>query len=205
MMRNRVLTAALAAALTLGAAGTGAAADSDSNHRQQQRSPRAERADAAETAEAFGARGAPADAVAAAERAVDGRAAKLSMENENGMALYEVRVAAADRVVSVKIDPATGAVRGTERAGLIARVFDREDWAGIRALQEAPTTLGQAIAAAERAADGGRAVEAAWEGEDHATGYEVEVVREGGAVTKTVVDARSGQARPASPERSGHR
>ncbi len=86
---------------------------------------------------------------------------------------------------------------------MLDRVFDREDRAGIQALLKAPTTLGQAVVAAERAAGGGRAVEAAWEGEDRATGYEVEVAQDGGAVPKVFVDAVSGQARPASPEHGG--
>jgi uncharacterized membrane protein YkoI len=111
MVRSRTLPAALAAALVLGIAGGAALAQSSQQQQQQQQQQRGrhgERENGAEMAAVLGARVAPADAVAAAERAANGRAVKLSMESENGTRLYEVRVAAADRMVAVKIDPDTG-------------------------------------------------------------------------------------------------
>lgn len=203
MMRNHVLFAALAAALTVGAVAV--AAEGEGRHRQQQRGPRAEHDDAAETARALGVRVAPGDAVTAAERAASGRAAKVSIEDEHGALLYEVQVVAGDRILSVKIDPATGAVLTKEREGLLARLFGSEDKDEVKALLAAPTTLGQAITVAERAAGGGRAVEAACESERGMRGYEVEVVHSGGGTVRTFVDAASGQARLVSRKHGGER
>ncbi|WP_165943429.1 PepSY domain-containing protein [Roseicella aquatilis] len=187
MTRNRILPALFAGVLAFIAAG-GIASAAQNGPR------RGEGENAAEIAAVLGARISPAEAVAAAEHAANGRAVKLSIEDEGGVRLYEVRVAAGNRMFTVKIDPSTGAVRATEADGLVARLLDREDRSELAALQRAPTTLGQAITAAERAAGGGRAVEAAWEGEDAALGYEVEVTRDG-AITRVLVDASTGQAR----------
>ncbi|TDH59722.1 hypothetical protein E2C06_25920 [Dankookia rubra] len=202
MRRNNVLFAALAAALTIG---TVAVAAEDGHQRLQQSGRRANHEDAAESAWALGARVAPADAAAAAERAANGRAAKLSMEAEHGTPVYEIKVVAGDRVLSVKIDPATGAVLETEREGLLARLFDAEDDDEVKAVLAAPTTLSQAITAAEHLAGGGRAVDATWEGERRMRGYAVEVVQAGGGIVRTFVDAASGQAHWASPKRGGER
>lgn len=184
MISRCVFPAMLAASLVLGAAGGAALAAEHSG-------PKAERAAAAlRTATAS-----PAEAISTAEKAVDGRAIKFELEGENGAHIYEVRVVSGDTRLSVKIDPATGAVRSTEREGPIARLLDREDQDEIAALMRAPKTLRQAVEAAEAMA-GGRAREAGWEEKDGVAGFEVEVLRPDGTIAKLLVDATTGQARP---------
>ncbi|MFC0387710.1 PepSY domain-containing protein [Muricoccus vinaceus] len=189
MIRNRILSAALAGTLAAFTVG-GAALAAPEGQRQ-----RGSTEHQTEAAAVLGARIAPADAVTAAERIASGRAVKLSMEHENGARLYEVRVASGDQMVTVIIDPSTGAGRAIENQGFLSRLLDRADKDELQAMLQASTTLGQAIAAAEHAAGSGRAVEASWEDDGQAHGYEVEVAREGGSVTKLFVDAASGQAR----------
>ncbi|WP_160119825.1 PepSY domain-containing protein [Rhodovarius lipocyclicus] len=183
MISRRILPAMLAATLVVGSTLSPAFA----SEREGAESAR-------EVAALRAATVTPAAAIAAAESATGGRAIRIGLEDENGTHLYEVRVAVADRMLTVKIDPASGAVRATERDGLIARLLDREDRDEVAALLRAPTTLAKAIEAAETTA-GGRTIEAGWEAEDGTNGFEVEVMRPDGRVVKVAVDAATGQAR----------
>lgn len=187
MNPRKIIPAVMAATLAVGALAAPVLA--------AERSQRGENRNDREIAAVRAAAVTPAAAIAAAEQATGGRAIAVAMEDENGAPLYEVRVVAGERMLTLKIDPANGAIRTTERDGLIARLLGREDSAELAAMLRAPTTLTQAIAAAEQAG-GGRAVEASWEDEDGApAAWEVKVAREGGGMAKVMVDAATGQAR----------
>lgn len=132
-----------------------------------------------------------AEAIAAAEKATGGRAVKLDIESENGAYLYEIRTATQDKVKNAFVDPATGKIVPTEDKGLIASVFEGEDWGALAKLQGFKTTLATAVATVEQQA-GGKTLEAEYGDEDDKPISEAKVVKD--SVTPRVeIDAASGK------------
>jgi uncharacterized membrane protein YkoI len=124
MNTRKIIPAVMAAALAVGAVTAPVFA--------VERSQRDEHESAREIAAVRAAKVTSAAAIAAAEKTTGGRAVKVAMEDENGTHLYEVRVIAGEPMLTLKIDPASGEVRATERslaapghAALAARSCDR--------------------------------------------------------------------------------
>jgi uncharacterized membrane protein YkoI len=178
MFHSKILPAALAAVIAVGASGAAFAATGGNEEGQ-------------ETAAVLGAKTSVAQAVAAAEQQTGGRAMKIDVERENGAYLYEVKTVSKDKVYEVFVDPASGQVVRTDDEGLIAKVFDREDQDEFSKLGASSTTLAQAIATAEQHT-GGKAIEASFDNEDGTMLFEIEVAKDN-AVHKVMIDSANGK------------
>lgn len=139
-----------------------------------------------------------AQAVRSAEQRTKGRAAKVKLEREDGVYLYEVKTVSKEGPVEVEIDFATGKVGRVKGRGIMDRiegVFDkedaREDAALLKALEASPVTLVRAIEAAE-SNTGGRAIKAKLKDRYGVSYFEVALLVEG---SKRRVEVDSASAR----------
>lgn len=130
-------------------------------------------------------------AIATAEQQTGGRAMSIDVGHKKDAYVYRIKTVTKDKVAELTVDPASGKITQTEDEGLIDRVFDREDKSEFQALGASPTTLGAAVATAEKEL-GGKAIEARFENEDGKLRYEVEVAKDK-AMHKVVVDSASGK------------
>lgn len=102
MLRSRVIPAAMAAAIALGAAsGIAHARDSGGSGENDR---------AQERAAVLNAKTSIVQAIAAAEQETGGKAIDAGLENQNGNMSYEVEVAKGDKVEKVLVDLQTGKV-----------------------------------------------------------------------------------------------
>jgi uncharacterized membrane protein YkoI len=180
MFPLRRVSAALAAAILL--AGPAAFAASG-----QQGSLAGEHERQQEIATVLGAKVTLQQAIAAAEQSAGGRAARIDVHHENGANLFRVRVLATGAAQTVKIDPLSGKVLGTEKADLVERESSDE----MTRLQSAKTSLAAAIDTAEKQTRG-RAVEADVEGEHGRLAFEIETVKDNTS-QRVRVDVDTGQ------------
>lgn len=180
MLRNKMISIAIASAIALASAGAALASNEKEGHEN-----------ASEIAAVLAATISPAQAIAAAEQASGGRAMKVDLRRDKGRDVYAVKTVVQDKIVKVFVDPATGQVVKTEDDGLIARVFDREDRDEATKLVASPVTLAAAIATAEQQT-GGKSIEAAFENENGAAQFEIEVVKDN-TVHTVKIDATNGQ------------
>lgn len=178
MFRSRILLAAAAAAIALGAAGVAYAGNGEHEN-------------AGELAAILAAKTSATQAIATAEQKTSGQAMKIGLEKEKGAYVYEIKTVSKDKVTQVFVDPASGQVVRTEDEGLIAKVFEREDKDEFAKLAASPTTLATAIATAEQHA-GGKAIEAGFGNEDGTPSFEVEVARDN-AVHRVLIDGANGK------------
>lgn len=178
MLHKKLLTASMATALALGAAGI-AHASSGEDHALK------------EAARVLGAKTSVSQAIATAENQTGGRAGRIEMEKRDGVYLYEIKLSRKGKVTEVLVDPASGKVLESRNEGFFARLFDWDDHAEFERLATSPTTLSTAIAAAEKQG-GGKAFEAETENEHDALVFEVKIAK-GNEVRKVTVDARNGQ------------
>jgi uncharacterized membrane protein YkoI len=139
-----------------------------------------------------------AQAIRMAEQETGGRARKAEVEDEHGVAAYEIKTVAKDKSAEVVVDPASGKVVRVDKPGFfetIVNLFDRddrrEDQAALAQLEGSPMTLAAAIDAAERET-GGRAVKASLKSLYGQTLFKVGVLKDL-AVQKVVVDPVSGK------------
>lgn len=186
--RFRLVAAIAGAALTLGTA----AAMAKSGDR--------ERADgAAEISAILGAHTSPADAIKAAEAKTGGRAVGFEAEDHDGALAYRVRVAQADGLRHVTVDPATG-VATVAPAGTGHRTE-------AAAMPFASVPLAAAITTAEQKA-GGRAIAARGTTANDQPAYEVQVAH-ADVVDRVTVSAADGRvllvARADESQDSDHR
>lgn len=144
-------------------------------------------------------------AIRVAEQETGGRARKAEMENEDGVAAYEIKTVAKDKSAKVLVDQASGKVVRVDQPGFfdaIANLFDsddrRKEQAALSQLNASQMTLAAAIAAAERET-GGRAVKASLKSQYGQTLFEVRVVRDF-IPHKVFVDPASGKV-AAIPQR----
>ena len=127
-----------------------------------------------------------AQAAEIAERAVGTGARAVEAEFEGSgdrPGRFEVKVVTLDRLFEVKVDAETGQVMDRDEEWLerfLRRITHRD-------LQAAPTTLAQAVAAAEQRA-GGRAIAAELKRDDGRTVWEIEVGA-GGKIREVKVNA----------------
>ncbi len=97
MLRTRILPAAMAAAIAVGASGAAFAATD-------------EKEDAQDIAAVLNAKTSLAEAIAAAEQQVGGKAIEAGLDDESGGKRFEVEVAKDKTVQRVLVDPQTGKV-----------------------------------------------------------------------------------------------
>lgn len=97
MLRTKMLPAAMAAAIAVGAGGAAFAATHD-------------REDAKDIAAVLNAKTSLAEAIATAEQQVGGKAIDAGLEREGGPMRFEVEVAKDKTVQRVLVDPQTGKV-----------------------------------------------------------------------------------------------
>ncbi len=97
MLRTKILPAAMAAAVAVGASGGAFAATG-------------EKGDAKDIAAVLNAKTSLAEAIATAERQVGGKAIDAGLENEGSTMRFEVEVAKDKTVQRVLVDPQTGKV-----------------------------------------------------------------------------------------------
>jgi uncharacterized membrane protein YkoI len=145
--------------------------------------------DSTEIAATLAARTSPADAIRAAEATTHGRATEFGLEDHDGTLAYEVRVAHADGLLRVTVDPATGtatvapANREANAAPLLAALVD----------------LATAVTEAERQV-GGRALEARGSLASGQPAYEVEIIHAADAVQHVTVGGIDGRVVPAAAD-----
>lgn len=178
MLRSRIIPATMAAVIALGAAGAAFAASGENENHQ-------------EISAVLGANTSVAQAIATAEQHTGGRAMKISIQEEKGAYVYDVKTVSNDKIVEVFIEPTTGQVVRAEDEGLIAKVFDGEDQKEFAKLAASSTTLSAAIAAAEQNT-GGKAIEAGFDNQNGAMVFEVEVAKDN-AMHKVMIDGASGK------------
>ena len=130
-------------------------------------------------------------AIATAEQQTGGRAMSIDVGHKKDAYVYRIKTVTKGKVAELTVDPASGKITQTEDEGLIDRVFDREDKSEFQALATSPTTLGTAVATAEKEL-GGKAIEARFENEDGKLRYEVEVAKDK-AMHKVLIDSASGK------------
>ncbi len=111
MLRSKVLPAALAASLFLGASGAALASEKHDDLSDRQ-----------EAGAVLEAKTSLAAAIAVAEQETGGKAMEASLEEEDGRLVYEIRIAKADGLEKVMISPDSGKVLKTAPAS-----FDHED------------------------------------------------------------------------------
>lgn len=178
MFRSKMLPAAMAAVIAVGATGSAFASPGENENDR-------------EIAAVLGAKTSITQAIAAAEKQSGGRAMKIDVEKENGAFLYEVKTVSKDKITEVLVDPASGQVVRTDDEGVIARIFDRDDQDELARLAASPTTLAAAIATAEQHT-GGKAIEARVDDDDDTMTFKVEVAKDN-AVHKVRVDSATGK------------
>jgi uncharacterized membrane protein YkoI len=178
MSSRKIVPAALAALIALGATGAAVAETG-------------EKEGGGEIAAVLGAKTSIVQAIAAAEQQAGGRAMKAGVTEDNGKYVYEIKTATKDKLSEVFVDPATGKVVRADDEGAIERLFEREDQNELAKLAASPTTLASAVSTAEQNL-GGTAVEAGIDQEDGATIFEVEVAKDN-AVHKVMVDPTTGK------------
>lgn len=178
MLRSRILPIAVAAVVSLGAAGAAYAGNG-------------EKENTGELAVVLAAKTSIAQAIAKAEQQTGGHAMKIGLEKEKGAYVYEIKTISNGKVTQAFVDPASGQVIRTEDEGLIAKAFEREDKVEFAKLAASPTTLAAAIATAEQRA-GGKAIEAGFGNEDGVPSFEVEVAKDN-AVHKVMIDSATGK------------
>jgi uncharacterized membrane protein YkoI len=134
-----------------------------------------------------------AQAVRSAEQRTNGRAAKVELERDDGVYIYEVKTVSADGPAEVSVDFATGKIENVEGRGFFAKigdVFDRddkqEDAALQKALEASSVTLSRAIDAAETTI-GGRAIKAKMKDQYGSMYYEVALIVDG-SIKRVQVD-----------------
>lgn len=180
MRNSRLIPAAIAAILALGAAGTAFAESGEHENGEKK-----------EMTAVVGAKTSVAQAIAAAEQKTGGRALKVDIEKEKGAYLYEVKTISKDKVSEVFVDLTSGAVTRTDDEGLIARMFDRRDQDELARLSASSTTLATAVATAEQHV-GGKAIEAGFDAENGALIFKIKVAKDN-AVHRVVVDSTTGK------------
>lgn len=177
MIRSRLIPAATAAILVLGA--TEAAFAGSGEHENGK-----------EIAAVRSAKTSIVEAIAAAEQKTGGRAVKIDVGGENGRYFYEVKTVTKDKVSEASVDLMSGQVTQAHDEGLLARIFDREDHDELAKLADSPTTLAAAIAVAEQNL-GGKAIEASFDNENGAFRFQVKVAKDN-AVRRVVIDSATG-------------
>lgn len=180
MPSSRLIAAAMAAVLALGAARTTLADSGEHENREK-----------SEMAAVVGAKTSIVQAIAAAERRTGGRALKVDIEKERGAYLYEVKTVSKGKVSEVFVDLTSGAVTGTEDEGLIARMLDQEDRDKLAKFSASSTTLAAAVATAEQHV-GGKAIEAGVDDENGTMSFEIKVAKDK-ALHRVVVDGSTGK------------
>lgn len=188
MVHSKILPATMAVVFVLAATGAAFAATGESENNR-------------EIAAVLGAKTSLAQAIAAAEQRTGGHAMKIDVEKESGTYLYEVKTVSKNKVADVFIDPVSGQVVRTDNAGLIARLFDRDDQDELGKLAASPTTLVAAIAIAEQHI-GGKAIEASVDHEHGAVRFEVAVAKDDTA-HKVKIDGASGKILKVAPAEHG--
>lgn len=129
-------------------------------------------------------------AVAAAETAVGGRAYEAELDNDRSGLVYEINLVKDGRAIEAEIDAVTGKLVRESRPLSISTPFAARD---LRAVQTAPRTLSQTIAAVE-ASTKGRVTEV---GLDRRAGRHVYEIELAGAQDREVmVDLVSGAISP---------
>ena len=167
----RLAAAIAGAALTFGTAAMAA----DGNREQGE--------DRVEINALLGAHTSPADAIKAAEAKTGGRAVAFGLEDNDGTVAYHVRVAQADGLRRVSVDPATG-IATAAPAGSGHSVQPE-------AMASSDIPLAAAVSAAEQQA-GGRALEARGTIANGQRAYEVQVAR-ADVVNRVTVSAADGR------------
>lgn len=127
-------------------------------------------------------------AIDIAARQGNGMAIDAEFEEEDGRGAYEVKVLGDGTLVTYTLDAESGSVTDTENER-IEQYFTRLKPAD---LQNARTTLGQAIGMAEQRV-GGKALDAEVEREGDHVEYEVTVVRPDGSAQEIRINGASGQ------------
>jgi uncharacterized membrane protein YkoI len=92
-----------------------------------------------------------AQAVAAAEQAVGGRAFDADLDHEKGVLVYEIDLVKDGRAVEAHVDAATGKVVRQQKLAAVRLPFTGEH---LKAAQTAPRTLSQTIALVEGSTKG---------------------------------------------------
>ena len=178
MFRSTIFPTTVATVIFLSAAGV-AFAD------------RGEKESAKEIAAVLSAKTPIVEAISAAEQKTGGRAMKAEIEREKGVYVYEIKTVSKDKAVKVFVDPTSGKVVRTDDAGLIAKIFDRDDQDEVAELAAWPTTLTAAITTAEQHV-GGKSIEARFDDEDGKPLFKIEVAKDS-TVHKVTIDATNGK------------
>jgi uncharacterized membrane protein YkoI len=131
----------------------------------------------------------PLSAVARAQKRSGGEAFGMGLEVSRHGTWYEIQVNVHGKPMLARIDPHNGAWLGMGPA-------HGEDAQGLHTLDGRKVTLSDAIATAERAAQG-RALEAGPYGHGKDAHYDVDVVHKDGSIAHLSVDADSGLVRNA--------
>lgn len=131
-----------------------------------------------------------AQAVAAAEQTVGGRAFDAELDHERGALVYEIDLVKNGRAVEARVDAATGKVIHQQTLGAARLPFTSEH---LKAAQAAPRTLSQTIALIESSTKG-QVTDIGLEREAGRYYYEAELA---GAQDREVrVDLRTGALTP---------
>lgn len=178
MPLSKILPAALVAAMALSTVAAVIPAQAETEKSQ-------------EITTVLNARVSISQAIAAAEKAADGRAVRVDLEKRKGAYLYEIATVSKSGGRKVLIDPSSGKIVDSEREGPIGRLIDEFDREEVSGIDKSPTTLAAAVAVAERHA-GGRAMEASYENEDGSAAFKIDVAS-GNAVKRVLVDPASGK------------
>ncbi len=188
MFHFKVIPAALAAVVALGA--TQAAFAKSGEHENGK-----------EIAAVLGAKTSAAQAIAAAEQKTGGRAMKIDVEKEKGAYLYEVKTVAKDKISEVFVDLTSGQVVRTDDEGLIDRIFDRGDRDEFAKLAALPTTLAAAIATAEQHTSG-KAIKAGFDDENGALLFKIEIAKDN-TTQRVKIDSATGKVVKVSAAEDG--
>jgi uncharacterized membrane protein YkoI len=190
MTYRKLVPVALAAVITLGAAGGVVAETGKDSSKPAVTSTRA-----AETS--------LADAVMAAERQTGGRALKVKREHERSAWVYEVKVLTKGSIAKVQVGIGVGKVIRTKKEGFVTRILERGETAELAKYTAMPTTLSAAIKTAAQHV-GGKAIKAEVEDEDGKMLIEVKVEKDR-SVQKVKIDAATGKIVNSDNGKNGER
>ena len=180
MKRKQIMTAAAAGLISLtafgGAASAAGTTQNDGDH--------------AEVQAFLNAPTSMTAAIKAAEAASGGKAFAAEFDESKGTSFYEVDTLNGDKILSVKIDPASGKVIESKDEGPMSKQGDDDDFVDPAAMKVALTDL---VAKAE-AEQGGKVMAIGFEGEDGKTqGVEIELAKPDGSTHDVLFDPASGK------------
>lgn len=117
-----------------------------------------------------------AEAIAIAEREVDGRVIEAELDEDDDMFFYKLEVLGEAGLSVVYLNPASGIVVGKRSPGLVTGAFRNDDRAKAQAVADAGISLANALQVAEQRT-GGRAVEIEVERDDDRYLYEIKTIQ----------------------------